>query len=353
MRLDAFLSGASAAAPSSTRATSIGFPRLADPANGLPATVVGDYWFYQVYAEMTAVLDAAGIQPDIAALTQLRDAIQALIPDTASFATEAWVQARIADLVDGAPGALDTLNELAAALNDNANAYNALSALIAARAALAGATFTGRVRGLTRAEGDSGTDFATTAFVTTAIANAVPGLTFSQSGETVWASMSSTARLRIWGGGGGGARAGGDDRQDFQGEDGGDTTVTINGVAYTVEGGSGGRVRTQTNVGGAGGAGGNGDTENGEAGSQGTPNGDGAGGGDGVGGGGAGGGSSNGGGGGGGGEGGYTEVDVAGLAFGDLIVVEIGAGGEGGYVVPTEGPAGSDGRNGLALINAT
>ena len=33
-------------------------------------------------------------------------------------------------LIDGAPGALDTLNELAAALNDDSNAYGTLTDLI-------------------------------------------------------------------------------------------------------------------------------------------------------------------------------------------------------------------------------
>lgn len=46
------------------------------------------------------------------------------------FATQAYVTTAIADLVDGAPVALDTLNELAAALNDDASAAATLTALI-------------------------------------------------------------------------------------------------------------------------------------------------------------------------------------------------------------------------------
>ena len=46
------------------------------------------------------------------------------------FATETYVDSAISDLVDGAPTALDTLNELAAALNDDASAAASLTALI-------------------------------------------------------------------------------------------------------------------------------------------------------------------------------------------------------------------------------
>ena len=46
------------------------------------------------------------------------------------YATESYVGTQISNLIDGAPGALDTLNELAAALNDDASAASSLTALI-------------------------------------------------------------------------------------------------------------------------------------------------------------------------------------------------------------------------------
>ena len=46
------------------------------------------------------------------------------------YATETYVGTQISNLIDGAPGALDTLNELAAALNDDASAASSLTALI-------------------------------------------------------------------------------------------------------------------------------------------------------------------------------------------------------------------------------
>ncbi len=45
-------------------------------------------------------------------------------------ATESYVTSAISNLVDGAPAALDTLNELAAALNDDSSIANSLTALI-------------------------------------------------------------------------------------------------------------------------------------------------------------------------------------------------------------------------------
>ena len=53
--------------------------------------------------------------------------------DTSNFADSAYVTAQINNLIDGAPGALDTLNEIAAALNDDDSAYNTLLSLINAK----------------------------------------------------------------------------------------------------------------------------------------------------------------------------------------------------------------------------
>ena len=82
------------------------------------------------------------------------------------FATETYVDSAISDLVDGAPVALDTLNELAAALNDDASAAASLTALINANethidnlATLSGvakdATNLGSFSGVTIADGQT------------------------------------------------------------------------------------------------------------------------------------------------------------------------------------------------------
>lgn len=63
------------------------------------------------------------------------------INDAATNTTDAWSSQKIADeisdaitaLVDGAPGALDTLNEIAAALNDDAGTVSALTTAVGNR----------------------------------------------------------------------------------------------------------------------------------------------------------------------------------------------------------------------------
>lgn len=58
----------------------------------------------------------------------------------------ALISAAIGTLVGTAPGTLDTLAEIAAALNNDASIVSGLTALINARASLTGATFTGPVQ---------------------------------------------------------------------------------------------------------------------------------------------------------------------------------------------------------------
>ena len=64
-------------------------------------------------------------------------------------ATTAYVETATAALVDSAPGTLNTLNELAAALGDDANFSTTVTNSIAAKLPLAGGTLTGHLRGTT------------------------------------------------------------------------------------------------------------------------------------------------------------------------------------------------------------
>jgi hypothetical protein len=57
----------------------------------------------------------------------------------------------IQDLIDGAPGVLDTLNELAASLGDNPDFIGTMTTNLAAKAPSASPTFTGTVSGVTKA----------------------------------------------------------------------------------------------------------------------------------------------------------------------------------------------------------
>lgn len=60
-------------------------------------------------------------------------------------ATKGYVDTQVTNLVGGAPGALDTLNELAAALNDDASFNSTITTSIAAKLPLAGGTMSGAI----------------------------------------------------------------------------------------------------------------------------------------------------------------------------------------------------------------
>lgn len=61
------------------------------------------------------------------------DAISTISP-SGEYATEAYVMAKINEVIDGAPAALDTLNELAAAINDDANFVGTITAALGTKA---------------------------------------------------------------------------------------------------------------------------------------------------------------------------------------------------------------------------
>ena len=71
--------------------------------------------------------------------------------DTTQIATTAYVQTEISDLIGGAPGALDTLNELAAAIGDDASYASGITTALGLKAPIASPTFTGTVGGITKA----------------------------------------------------------------------------------------------------------------------------------------------------------------------------------------------------------
>jgi hypothetical protein len=65
--------------------------------------------------------------------------------NTTQIATTAFVTTAIGNVIDAAPGALDTLNELAAALGDDASFATTVTNSLSAKAPLASPTFTGTV----------------------------------------------------------------------------------------------------------------------------------------------------------------------------------------------------------------
>jgi hypothetical protein len=63
----------------------------------------------------------------------------------ADAATKLYVDTQVASLVDSAPGTLDTLNELAAALGDDPNYATTMTTALAAKLSLTGGTMTGAI----------------------------------------------------------------------------------------------------------------------------------------------------------------------------------------------------------------
>jgi hypothetical protein len=64
---------------------------------------------------------------------------------TESYATETYVGTQVSNLVDSSPATLDTLNELAAALGDDANFAATMTTSLGTKAPLASPAFTGSV----------------------------------------------------------------------------------------------------------------------------------------------------------------------------------------------------------------
>ena len=78
---------------------------------------------------------------------------------------ESNIQAKVDAIIDSAPGALNTLNELAAALGDDANFSTTVTNSLATKAPLASPALTGTPTAPTAAANTNTTQVATTAFV--------------------------------------------------------------------------------------------------------------------------------------------------------------------------------------------
>lgn len=96
---------------------------------------------------------------------------QAAGDNSAKVANTAFVKAAIAALVASSPAALDTLNELAAALGNDANFAATITNALALKAPLASPALTGNPTSPTQAQFDNSTKVATTAFVQRALGN--------------------------------------------------------------------------------------------------------------------------------------------------------------------------------------
>lgn len=90
--------------------------------------------------------------------------------NTTQLATTAFVQAALIALVNGAPATLDTLKEIAAAINNDPNFSTTINNALALKAPLASPALTGTPTAPTAAQTVNNTQIATTAFVKSALA---------------------------------------------------------------------------------------------------------------------------------------------------------------------------------------
>jgi len=104
---------------------------------------------------------------------------QSASDNSTKLATTAFVQAAVTSLIDGAPGSLNTLNELAAAINDDSSYATTLTTALATKLPLAGGTLTGNLAIGGNLYFDSDTD------TTISNANTANWLRFITGGQTV------------------------------------------------------------------------------------------------------------------------------------------------------------------------
>lgn len=127
-------------------------------------------------ADVAALLIAVALRAPLASppLTGTPTAPTApLGTNTTQLANTAFVQAAVAALVASAPGTLDTLNELAAALGSDPNFATTVATALALKAPLASPPLTGTPTAPTATAGTNTTQLATTAYVVAGIATAI------------------------------------------------------------------------------------------------------------------------------------------------------------------------------------
>ena len=127
-------------------------PGTLDTLNEIAAAINDDPNFFSSIPTATSDLTndsgyitSASLPTDISDLTDSTNLIPTNVSDLTNdtgfitssalsgYATETYVDTAVSNLIDSAPGTLDTLNELAAAINDDANVYTTLTNSIATK----------------------------------------------------------------------------------------------------------------------------------------------------------------------------------------------------------------------------
>lgn len=115
---------------------------------------------------------------------------------SAGYATTTYVDTSVSNLVAAAPATLDTLNELAAALGDDANFSTTVTNSLAAKAPLASPALTGTPTAPTAAADTNTTQIATTAYVQTELGDyatlAAPAFTGNATFDTNTLAIDAT-----------------------------------------------------------------------------------------------------------------------------------------------------------------
>ena len=129
--------------------------------DGIESGATGDQTNAEIRAAVAAASDSnvftdakqtilAGISTSTGVLVNgVTATTQSAGDNSTKVATTAYTDTAISNLVDSSPSALNTLNELAAALGDDANFSTTITNSIATKMPLAGGTFTGAVTGTT------------------------------------------------------------------------------------------------------------------------------------------------------------------------------------------------------------
>lgn len=137
--------------------------------SGSVSAVVSQFMAATTQAAAQAALGAAPLaSPALSGVPTAPTAAAAT--NTTQIATTAFVQAAVAALVASSPAALDTLNELAAALGNDPNFATSMATALSLKAPLASPALSGNPTAPTPAASDKDTSIATTAFVRSAMA---------------------------------------------------------------------------------------------------------------------------------------------------------------------------------------
>ena len=172
-----------------------------------PTTVAG-YGLTDVYTK-TQIDQALALKAPLASPTftgQVKVPTPAAGNNSDLAANTAFVMTAIAQLIASSPAALDTLNELAAALGNDPNFAATMTNALALKAALASPLFTGDPRAPTPAQFDADKSLATTEFVQRALGNyrfavyninASRALTADELGSTLATNTASNITLTL------------------------------------------------------------------------------------------------------------------------------------------------------------